>query len=153
MIYEFRYVHNALGTDLGNIVAVTAFEIPGFDDLDSATQNRLEEAARKVCMHVAAAQPRFISPETVPQTTVEQEKDIIREQVKRMNKPDNVVEKIVEGRLRKFYSEACLLQQEFVVGEGEGMTVGEWLEKVAKECEIPKISISDYGLLICGEHS
>ena len=70
--------------------------------------------AKEIAMQVAATNPLFVSPEEVPAELVEREKDIYREQMKSSGKPENVVEKIVEGKLTKYYSEVCLLEQEYI---------------------------------------
>lgn len=70
--------------------------------------------AKEIAMQIAAANPLYVKPEDVPAEVVEKEKEIYREQMKNSGKPDNVVEKIVEGKLTKFYSEVCLLEQEYI---------------------------------------
>ncbi len=67
---------------------------------------------KDVAMHIAAASPRYLSREDIPQDVIERERKIYREQIK--DKPEHVVEKIVEGKLEKFYTENCLLDQVFV---------------------------------------
>jgi len=70
--------------------------------------------AKEIAMQIAATNPLFVSPEQVPAELIEREKDIYREQMKSSGKPENVVEKIVEGKLTKYYSEVCLLEQEYI---------------------------------------
>jgi len=69
---------------------------------------------KDLAMHVAAANPLFVKREDVPSAVSEREKDVYREQVRAMKKPENVVEKIVEGKMDKYFSEICLLEQGFV---------------------------------------
>ncbi|MAG21497.1 MAG: translation elongation factor Ts [Candidatus Marinimicrobia bacterium] len=69
---------------------------------------------KDLAMQVAATGPMAITREEIDETTVDREKDIYREQAKSMGKPDNVVDKVVEGRLEKFYQENCLLEQQFI---------------------------------------
>lgn len=76
-----------------------------------------------VAMHVAAASPRFLSRERIPPEMLEQEKEIYRAQVRDLGKPPAVVERIVEGKLAKFYEEVCLLDQRFI--KDDKITVGE----------------------------
>ncbi|HPR38483.1 MAG TPA: translation elongation factor Ts, partial [Spirochaetota bacterium] len=64
--------------------------------------------AKEIAMQIAAANPLYVKPEDVPADIIEKEKEIYREQMKNSGKPDNVIEKIVEGKLTKFYSEVCL---------------------------------------------
>ena len=70
--------------------------------------------AKELAMQVAAANPLYIKREDVPSEILEKEKEIYREQMKNSGKPDNVIEKIVEGKLSKFYSDVCLLEQEYI---------------------------------------
>ena len=70
--------------------------------------------ARELCMQVAAANPLYVSVENISQETIDKEKEIYREQLKSSGKPANVIEKIVEGKLEKFYSDVCLLEQEYI---------------------------------------
>lgn len=70
--------------------------------------------AKDLAMHVAASAPRWVSPEDVPQDVVEKEKEIYMTQAKEAGKPDKILEKIADGKLKKFYSEVCLLEQGFV---------------------------------------
>ena len=65
-------------------------------------------------MQIAATAPLYVKIEDVPEDVVEKEKEIYREQLKESGKPDNVIEKIVEGKVQKFYSEVCLLEQEYI---------------------------------------
>lgn len=69
---------------------------------------------KDLCMQVAASAPRWVSPEDVPEDIIAKEKDIYMTQAKEAGKPDKMLEKIAEGKLKKFYSEECLLEQSFV---------------------------------------
>ncbi|NOZ24975.1 MAG: translation elongation factor Ts [Nitrospirae bacterium] len=77
-----------------------------------ARTDDFRQFVKDVAMHIAAANPRYLSREKIPQDVIEREKGIYREQTK--DRPEHVVEKIVEGKLEKFYSENCLLDQIFV---------------------------------------
>lgn len=85
---------------------------------DSLADEAAYEAARDVAMQVAAINPLYLSKDTVPAADVEKEKNIIiaqiKEDPKNANKPDNIIEKMVGGKINKFYEQNCLLQQEFV---------------------------------------
>jgi elongation factor Ts len=69
---------------------------------------------KEISLHIAAMAPKYLKPEDVPADVLEREKEIFRAQGKQSGKPDNVIEKILEGRVNKFYSEVCLLEQLFV---------------------------------------
>ncbi len=73
-----------------------------------------EETVKDVAMHVAAAEPRFVSRDEVPQAVIEEERDIARGQAAASGKPAQVIEKIVDGKIGKFFEQVCLLEQPFV---------------------------------------
>lgn len=68
---------------------------------------------KDLTMQIAAMSPRYISEKDIPEEVLEKEKEIYREQMKNSGKPDNIIDKIVEGKLKKFYNEACLIHQAF----------------------------------------
>jgi elongation factor Ts len=70
--------------------------------------------AKEIAMQVAAANPRFISREDVPESVLLKEKEIMRAQVIESGRPENVADKIVQGKLEKFYEETCLLEQAYI---------------------------------------
>ena len=73
-----------------------------------------QNLAKDVAMHIAASDPRFVSKEDVTEDVLAGEREIFKEQARSTGKPENVIEKIVEGRISKYYAEACLLEQPFV---------------------------------------
>lgn len=79
-----------------------------------ARNDDFHQLAKELCMQVAAAMPEYVSAEDVPEEVVAKEKEIYREQMKDSGKPDNVIEKIIEGKLKKFFSEVCLLEQNYI---------------------------------------
>ncbi len=89
--------------------------------------------AKDIAMHTAAASPDFLSPEKVPHDVLEHEKDIARSQVQ--NKPANIIDKIVEGKLKAFYDSACLLCQKYI--RDDSLTIEELVQKRAKETGKP----------------
>jgi elongation factor Ts len=79
-----------------------------------AKTDQFGELVKDLCMHVAASSPQWISPDEVPEDVVAKEKEIYMSQAKQAGKPDQMLEKIADGKLKKFYSEVCLLEQSFV---------------------------------------
>ena len=79
-----------------------------------AKNEDFQEFTKNIAMHIAATNPLGITPEDISQEVVEKEKEIYRAQALDMGKPENVVDKIVEGKLKKFYEESCLLNQPYV---------------------------------------
>jgi len=102
------YVHNAVAPDLGRIGVLVALEGAG-------DQTKLQELGRKIAMHVAATAPLSLSTDDLDPEAVERERAIFTEQALASGKPAGVVEKMVEGRIRKFYEEVVLLKQAFVM--------------------------------------
>ncbi len=79
-----------------------------------AKNDDFKEFAKNMAMHIAATNPVGISPEEVPQTIIEREKDIYRAQAREIGKPEKMIDKIAEGKLNKFYKDSCLLLQPYV---------------------------------------
>lgn len=94
-----------------------------------ARNDEFQGLVRDLAMHIAAANPLAVTPEEIPEDVVEREKSVFREQVKEEGKPENLWDKIVEGKLKKFYQESTLLQQPFV--KDPDKTVGELVAEVA----------------------
>ncbi|TET24414.1 MAG: translation elongation factor Ts [Candidatus Aminicenantes bacterium] len=100
------YIH--LNDKIGVLVEVNC-------ESDFVARNReFKELVKNIAMHIAAADPRYISSEKIPQDVLDEEKDIVREQFKDSNKPPEIIEKIVHGKLSKFFQEVCLLNQPYI---------------------------------------
>jgi elongation factor Ts len=89
------------------------------------------EVAREVAMHIAAAEPRFLGREDVTQKDLDTEREIAREQALKSGKPENIVEKMVSGKMEKFYGEACLLEQPYI--RDDKSTVSQYLQTRGKD--------------------
>jgi elongation factor Ts len=139
-----QYIH--MGGKVGVLVEVnceTDFVARG---------DEFQQLVKDIAMHIAAAEPRYVTREEVPANALEKEREIARAQAKNdpknANKPDQVIDKIVEGRLNKFYEEAVLVDQPFV--KEPAKTVGELVtEKVAKTGE--KITVRRFTRYKMGE--
>jgi elongation factor Ts len=79
-----------------------------------AKNEMFQQFMKDIAMHIAAAAPQFVRREEVSSELLEREKDIYRAKAKETGKPDNIIEKIVEGQVNKFYAEICLLEQQYV---------------------------------------
>jgi elongation factor Ts len=79
-----------------------------------ARNEEFQALVKNIALHIAAASPKYVSSEEIPQEVLEEEKEIIREQFKDSGKPPDIVEKIVLGKLSKFYQESCLLDQPYI---------------------------------------
>ena len=122
------YVHNALTPGLGKIGVLVALESP-------ADAGKLGPVAKQLAMHVAAARPDYLDIASVDGAALERERDVLREQARASGKPEAIIEKMVEGRLRKFYEEVVLLEQTYVI-DGE-TRVAKVLDAAAKELGAP----------------
>ena len=118
------YIHNAVADGLGKLGVLVAIETTG-------DAHKARAFARQVAMHVAAANPLALSDAEVDATAVAREKAIFTEQAKESGKPDAIVEKMVEGRMRKFFEEVVLLKQAFVINPD--LTVEKALKEAEKE--------------------
>jgi len=124
------YIHP--GAQLGVLV-----ELDCETDFVARTED-MQNMAKDLCMHIAALKPLYLAPEDVDPKFLEHEKDILKEQLKNSGKPENVINKIVEGKVNKLYSEICLLKQPFV--KNDKLTVEQALEQlIAKTGENIKI--------------
>ena len=105
-----------------------------------SNDERVKEALKNVAMQVAALNPKYVSTDDVPEEYKEHEKEILIAQAKNdpknANKPDNIIEKMITGRLAKELKEICLLEQEYVKAENKE-TVAKYLEMVSKEVGTP----------------
>jgi elongation factor Ts len=79
-----------------------------------ARNEEFRELSKNIAMQIAAANPRYVGSADVPAAELEQEREIIRAQLKDMNKPPQIIDKIVEGKLKKYYAEVCLLDQPYI---------------------------------------
>lgn len=125
------YVHNAVAPELGKIGVLVALR-------STAPADKLSVLGKQIAMHVAAANPLALTPEHLDPAVVEKERGIQAEIARQSGKPENVIEKMLEGRMRKFYEESVLVSQTFLApGIEDGITVGKAVEKAAKEWGTP----------------
>ena len=107
-LFYQKYLHNAISPNSGKIGVLLSFSVEdNGKDVESFT--------KQLCMHIAAADPLSMDIESLSPDVVEKERVIFSEQVKSSGKPENIIEKIVEGKIKKFYSEVCFLEQTYVI--------------------------------------
>lgn len=112
------YIH--MGGKVGVMIEVNCET-----DFVAKTEN-FKNLTRDLAMHVAAMNPLYVKPEDVPEATLQREKDIYRKQVIAEGKPEKIADKIVEGKLKKFYEEVCLIKQKFI--KDTNMTVEDLIK-------------------------
>jgi len=113
-----------------------------------ARTDDFQELLKDIAMHIAAVDPRFVGKDEVTAADLEREKDIFRSQAAATGKPPAVIEKIVEGKMSKFYEEVCLLEQPFI--KEQSLTIGQLIaQKIAKLGE--NISVRRFARFKIGE--
>ena len=135
------YVHTAIAPGLGKIGVLVALK-------SDASQDKLEELGKGIAMHIAATKPEFLTEADVPATKIDSEKEIARELAKKSGKPDNIVEKMVEGRVKKFYEENVLLNQVYIMDSNK--KISDLLKDFEKETG-KKVEIQEYVFFVLGE--
>ncbi len=107
-----------------------------------ARTDEFQQLAKDIAMHIAATNPDFISRKEVPADLVEKEKEIYSEQVAQSGKPEKVLDKIVKGRLEKYYQEVCLLEQAFIKNPDTsvGQLVQETAAKVGENIQVRRFA-------------
>lgn len=118
------YIHSACGQNLGKIGVLVALE-------SKADKAKLADLGKHIAMHVAASAPLFLNIAGVDPAAVEHEKSIFAEQAKASGKPENIIEKMVEGRVRKYYEEVVLEEQAFIMDPDK--KVKDVIAEAAKE--------------------
>ncbi len=135
------YVHNALGDGIGKIGVLVALKSAGKKDV-------LEGLGKQIAMHIAATNPQSLSVADLDQSLVEREKSVLTDQAAGSGKPAEIIAKMVEGRIRKFYQEVVLLEQAFVI-DGE-TPVNKVLANAAKDAGAP-VEIAAFARFQLGE--
>lgn len=138
------YVHNPAADDMGAIGVLVGLKSDG----DAA---KLAELGRKIAMHVAAGSPAVavsVDVDGVDSALADKEREVFADQARQSGKPENIIEKMVEGRMRKFYEEVVLLKQAFVMDPDR--TIEQVLADASKELGTP-VEISGFARMALGE--
>ena len=135
------YVHSAIAPGLGKIGVLVALESTG----DTA---KLADLGKQIAMHIAAARPDALDIADVDSSSLERERNVLAEQARASGKPENIIEKMVEGRVRKYYEEVCLLEQTYVI-DGE-TKVRKVVENAAKDIGAP-VKVTAFTRFALGE--
>jgi elongation factor Ts len=139
------YVHNRVADGVGRIGVLVGIESKGAAD-------KLADVGRQIALHVAAAQPQAVSADQLDKTAIERERSVYLEQAKASGKAEDIIEKMVEGRLRKeFFGQVVLMQQVFMGPAGDGkMTVEQYLKAEEKAAGAP-IKVANFIRYALGE--
>ena len=129
----YNYIHNSLGDNLGKIGVLL--------DIKSDPEIDLTSLGKNICMHIAATGPKSLNESTLDPDVIETEKNIIKEQLKESGKPDDIVEKMLSGKMNKFFEEVVLLNQKYVIDPS--VTITKLLEDTGN-ANSSKISINSF---------
>jgi elongation factor Ts len=135
------YIHNAVAPNLGKIGVLVALE-------SAASADKLQQLGKQLAMHIAAAKPEALDIAGVDPKTAEREKAVHRDTAKASGKPDDIIEKMLEGRMRKYYEEIVLNEQTFIM-DGE-TKIAALIEKASKEAGAP-VKIHGFVTYVLGE--
>ncbi len=135
------YIHGALADNLGKIGVLVALESEASNDV-------LQSLGKQIAMHVAAANPQFLGKDDVSADVLERERNVLKEQAIASGKPAEIAEKMVDGRIRKFYQEICLTEQTFIMDTDK--TVAQAIEAAAKDAG-SEIKLTAFARLQLGE--
>ena len=136
------YIHSAVKPGLGKIGVLVGLESEG-------DAGKLAELGKQLAMHIAAATPRFLSTDEVDADSLASERQILTDQAKDSGRPDDVIAKMVDGRMRKFFEEVVLLEQIYVISEDKSK-VAKVVEDAAKEMGTP-IKLTGFVRFALGE--
>lgn len=142
-----QYLHYQSGRPVIGVLVVLAAETDFV-----AKSDDFQAVANELAMHIAAARPEYVTREQVPEDVLGKERELIAAQARNEGKPDNIVEKIVEGRIGSFYEDNVLYDQTFVKSEVFEGTVGEYVQQLAVTMG-ENISVASFSRLQVGESS
>ena len=135
------YIHGQVNEGLGKIGVILSLE-------SNIANDKIENLGKQIAMHIAASKPMAISSDDVDPEVIERERSILVEQAKDSGKPDNIIEKMVDGRISKFFSEITLLDQTWVI-DGESK-VSKIIQDLEKDLSC-NILIKDFKYFVLGE--
>ena len=130
----YSYIHT--GAKLGVLLEVNCES-----DFVAKTED-FEAFAKNIAMHIAATNPAGLNPEDVDQTVVEKEREIYRAQMLEEGKPENIIDKIVDGKVEKFYKDVCLMSQQYVKDPQKTITdvLKETIGKIGENIQIKRFA-------------
>ena len=140
-VRRFKRLDGAVGAYIhagGKIGVLVKFDV---SDSSVAAKDAFKSFSKDVAMQIAAVNPLYLDIQSVPSDVVEHEKKILKEQIVNDGKPENIAEKIVQGRIAKYFKEVCLVEQPFV--KDGNMSIAQYVEKTAKELGVD-IKISSF---------
>ena len=138
--YIASYIHNAIASNLGKIAVLVGIKT-------NKISEEVKILGKQIAMHIAASKPEFLSIDVVDRQKLSSETEILREQAKASGKPDSIIEKMVEGRIKKYYNEVVLFEQNFVIDDKK--KISQVIEEFNRENQ-NSIEITDFKILSLG---
>ena len=103
-----KYLHNSVSENSGKLGVLLSFSAREIN-------NDVNDISKQICMHIAATEPKSIDIDSLDKSLISKEKDIYKDQLKSSGKPDDIIDKIIDGKIKKYYEDVCLLEQPFVI--------------------------------------
>tara|TARA_B100000035_G_scaffold50522_1_gene39094 strand:+ start:8047 stop:8913 length:867 start_codon:yes stop_codon:yes gene_type:complete len=103
-----KYLHNSVSENSGKLGVLLSFSVEEIND-------NVNDISKQICMHIAATEPKSLDIDSLDKSLISKEKDIYKDQLKSSGKPDDILEKIIDGKIKKYYEDVCLLEQPFVI--------------------------------------
>jgi elongation factor Ts len=128
----YSYIHNSVTDGMGKIGVLINF---------NSDSNEIDVIGKNICMHIAASAPKSLTVDDLDKSIIENEKEIISKQLKETGKPDNILEKMMQGKLNKFYEENTLMGQKFVIDPS--ISIEQYLIQASKEIN-SQINIQEF---------
>lgn len=138
--YIASYIHNAIASNLGKIAVLVGIKT-------NKISEEIKILGKQIAMHIAASKPEFLSIDAIDRQKLSSETEILREQAKASGKPDSIIGKMVEGRIKKYYNEVVLLEQSFVIDDKK--KISQVIEEFNRENQT-SIEITDFKILSLG---
>ena len=128
----YSYIHNSVTDGMGKIGVLINF---------NSDSSEIDVIGKNICMHIAASAPKSLTVDDLDKSIIENEKEIISKQLKETGKPDNILEKMMQGKLNKFYEENTLMGQKFVIDPS--ISIEQYLIQASKEINT-QINIQEF---------
>ena len=128
----YSYIHNSVTDGMGKIGVLINF---------NSDSNEIDVIGKNICMHIAASAPKSLTVDDLDKSIIDNEKEIISKQLKETGKPDNILEKMMQGKLNKFYEENTLMGQKFVIDPS--ISIEQYLIQASKEIN-SQINIQEF---------
>ena len=128
----YSYIHNSVTDGMGKIGVLINF---------NSNSSEIDVIGKNICMHIAASAPKSLTVDDLDKSIIENEKEIISKQLKETGKPDNILEKMMQGKLNKFYEENTLMGQKFVIDPS--ISIEQYLIQASKEIN-SQINIQEF---------